>query len=145
ALVTTDKQDYVPGDTAVITGTGYAAGEVVQLQVTRTDGQPDFPNGNLPWEVRDGDNSFTTPYVDASGVRWFPDLDGRVDGNVQTTWNVESQYLGAPLQLTATGQTSGLSAQTSFTDGFGVSKLHLDNGNKRFDTNTVDPEDYVFT
>src|SRR5205823_5861950 len=64
ASVWVDKPDYVPGSTAIINGSGFQAGEVVQLQVVRTDGQPDYPGGNLPWQVKDGDTSFTTAYKD---------------------------------------------------------------------------------
>src|SRR6266536_1090689 len=145
ASVWVDKPDYGPGSTAIINGSGFQAGEVVQLQVVRTDGQPDYPGGDLPWQVKDGDTSFTTPYKDASGMWHYPDLDGRTDGKIQTTWFVESQYEGASLQLMATGLTSGEKAQAAFTDGFGLAKLHVDNGNKKFDNNTTDPEDYVFT
>src|SRR5207249_2694912 len=83
---------------------------------TRTDGVSDFPEGNVPWQVLDGDTSFATPFKDDSGTWHYADLDGHVDGNIQTTWYVESQYAGASLELTATGQTSGLTAQTTFTD-----------------------------
>ena len=55
AVVTTDKVDYAPGETAVITtsntdaeGLRFGDGELVQFQVTRTDGIQDYPNGNLP-------------------------------------------------------------------------------------------------
>src|ERR1035438_430690 len=33
--VTTDRSDYPPGSTASITGTGFQAGETVQLQIDR--------------------------------------------------------------------------------------------------------------
>src|SRR5262249_52213820 len=115
ASVWLDKPDYAPGSTAVINGSGFQAGEVVQLQVVRTDGQPDYPAGNLPWQVKDGDTSFVTPYQDASGMWHAPDLDGKADGNIQTTWYVESQYADAKLQLTAAGLDSHLIAQTTFT------------------------------
>src|SRR5439155_1833845 len=92
ASVWTDKLDYPPGSTAVINGSGFQAGEVVQLQVLRTDGVPDYAEGNQPWQVRDGDTSFTTPYKDDAGMWHYPDLDGKVDGNIQTTWYVETQY-----------------------------------------------------
>jgi hypothetical protein len=116
ASVWTDKPDYAPGSTALINGSDFQVGEVVQFQVLRTDGVQDGPPGNLPWYVQDGDNSFVGPRTDAQGNLWYPDLDGTVDGNFQTTWNVYPEYLGASLQLTATGQTSGLTAQTTFTD-----------------------------
>src|SRR4051794_17609301 len=51
ASVFTDKPDYAPGETALINATGFQAGETVRLQVTRTDGIQDYPNGNQPWEV----------------------------------------------------------------------------------------------
>jgi hypothetical protein len=116
AAVWTDKPDYAPGTTAIIGGSGFQVGETVQMQVLRTDGVPDYPDGNLPWQVQDGDNSFTTSYVDASGMWHRPDLDGQVDGNIQTTWYVEPQYAGASLELTATGLTSGETASAPFTD-----------------------------
>src|SRR4051794_10052854 len=49
--VLTNKADYAPGEVALITGDGFQAGEAVKLQVTRTDGQPDYPSGNLAWQV----------------------------------------------------------------------------------------------
>jgi hypothetical protein len=123
AIVTTDQQDYAPGSTANITATSdggptnnFLPGETVQFHVTRTDGVQDFPPGNEPWSVTDGVGSFT-PYQDANGMWWYPDLDGQADGKIHTTWNVDSQYAGASLELTAMGQTSGEVATTPFTDG----------------------------
>jgi hypothetical protein len=56
AVVTTDKVDYAPGETALITtsntseeGAKFGEGEMVRFQVTRTDGIPDEPMGNTPW------------------------------------------------------------------------------------------------
>src|SRR5712691_9237565 len=37
ATVTTDKVDYQPGDTVVITGTGWQAGETVALTIVESD------------------------------------------------------------------------------------------------------------
>src|SRR5207249_3731309 len=65
AIVTTDKADYSPGETAVITtsntsgeGLKFADGEMVEFQVTRTDGVEDSPMGNVPWYVTDGMGGF---------------------------------------------------------------------------------------
>src|SRR5437588_4758529 len=67
AVVSTDKPDYTPGTTALFTAfndasTGHAnfdfANEVVQFRVTRTDGQQDFPAGNMPWRVQDNVGGF---------------------------------------------------------------------------------------
>ena len=135
AIVTTDKADYSPGETAVITtsnttdaGAKFADGEMVQFQVTRTDGVQDFPDGNLPWYVTDGVGGFEAyQEYDAAGqavdrnndgqADWIrPDNDLTVNGSISTTWFVEDQYLNSTLKLTATGQESGTIATTEFTD-----------------------------
>ena len=94
AWVTTDQSDYPPGSTAYISGGGFAAGETVTCQVLHnpTGGDDATSPAHQPW---------TTTADDA--------------GNISTTWNVPSDQdeLGATLQLSATGQTSGLTAQTS--------------------------------
>src|SRR5262245_11684773 len=66
AMVLTDKDDYAPGSTAIMTamandqaGVNFKAAETVQFQVTRTDGAPDFAPGNEPWRVTDGVGDFT--------------------------------------------------------------------------------------
>lgn len=143
AVVTTDKADYSPGETAIITtsneastvaGAIYADGEMVQFQVTRTDGVQDYPSGNLPWYVVDGVGGFdayqdTIVDTDGDGVAesgdrnhdgladWIrPDNDLTVNGSISTTWFVEEQYADSTLLLTATGQTSGTVATWEFTD-----------------------------
>jgi hypothetical protein len=137
AEVTTDKIDYSPGETAVITtsntntstdGVKFVDGELVQFQVTRTDGIQDAPMGNVPWFVQDGVGGFDAyQEFDANGqaidrnadgmADWIrPDNDMTVNGSISTDWFVEDQYLGAALQLTATGQTNGAVATTAFTD-----------------------------
>ncbi len=134
AAVVTDKLDYAPSETALITafngtaeGAKYLAGELVRFRVTRTDGIDDFPMGNVPWFVTDGVGGFD-PYQqydegvavdrDVDGIAdWmFPDMDMTVNASVDTSWFVETQYLGASLLLTAAGETSGASASTEFTD-----------------------------
>ena len=57
--VWTDKLDYHPNSTAIITGSGFAAGETVALQVLHTDATPRPINkgfaaltSNLPAIVR---------------------------------------------------------------------------------------------
>src|SRR5439155_3138784 len=49
AAAWTGLLDYHPNSTALITGTGFAAGEAVQLQVLHTDGTPS--PGHAPWFV----------------------------------------------------------------------------------------------
>jgi Putative Ig domain/Matrixin/RTX calcium-binding nonapeptide repeat (4 copies) len=101
ASLVTDKPDYAPGETAVLSGSGFQVGEAINLVVVRTDGIPDYPPENQPWQVVDG----------GAG-----DLDGVVDGNFQTTWYVAEQYAGASLLATATGLTSDATAEYAFTD-----------------------------
>ena len=101
AAVVTDLLDYMPGETAAITASGFVVGETVQFQVTRTDGIQDYPSGNLPWQVTDGSAQ---------------DLDGIVNGNISTTWFVEDQYAGASMLLSATGLSSDEIATEAFTD-----------------------------
>ena len=143
AIVSTNYQDYAPGETAVITtsnttgaGLQFSAGELVRFQVTRTDGVADAPSGpasiapagNTPWYVIDGVGGFTAHQQfeangqaidrDANGLAdWIaPDNDLTVNGSISTAWFVEEQYLGASLQLTAVGQNSGAVASAAFTD-----------------------------
>src|SRR5262249_18003962 len=94
----------------------FQVGETVQFQVVRTDGVPDHPPGNLPWRVTDGLGGFT-PYQDQGGMWWDPDPDGLANGTFRTTGYVSSQYAGAALQLSATGQSSGETTTVRFTDG----------------------------
>src|SRR5262245_60236341 len=83
AIVTTDKGDYQPAETAVITGKGFAPNEPVQLQVAHANGQTDG-NGHLPF------------YATADG-----------DGTVTATWFVDpDDSLGSQFRLTATGVQS---------------------------------------
>jgi hypothetical protein len=96
ATVSTDQPDYPPGSTVYITGSGFAANETVTLQVLHVGGGDDLTSpAHQPWTVT----------ADASG-------------NISSTWLVplDQDELGATLQLTATGQTSGLIAQVTFTD-----------------------------
>src|SRR6185436_4307126 len=91
AVVTTDKADYAPGETAVITtsntsadGLKFGEGELVQFQVTRTDGIQDYAMGNIPWFVTDGVGGFEAyEEFDANGqvADWIsPDNDLTVNG-----------------------------------------------------------------
>jgi len=91
--VTTDKADYPPGSTVNISGSGFQAGETVELQVRRIDIDENSGTEHDPWDVTAEDN-----------------------GNIQTTWHVTMDEAGATLELTAVGLTSGLVAQETFTD-----------------------------
>ena len=97
ATVTTDQADYSPGATAHITGAGFLAGETVELQVLHT----------------------TTPNDDATSPAHQPwQVTADAQGNFLSTWYVPTgqDEVGATLELTATGLSSGRVAQTTFTD-----------------------------
>src|SRR5882724_11003104 len=90
AWVTTDQSDYPPGSTVYITGAGFAPGETVTCQVLHIDAtitDNDASPAHQPWSVTaDANGSFSTT--------WLVPLD--------------EDELNATLQLTATGQSSGL-------------------------------------
>ncbi|HET9794148.1 MAG TPA: kelch repeat-containing protein, partial [Thermoanaerobaculia bacterium] len=89
ATVTTDKTDYSPGDTVVITGAGWMPGETVSMLLHQDDGDPDLT---------------LTSVSDDSG------------NFVNSDFVVDMGDLGATFLLTATGLSSGYTAQTTFTD-----------------------------
>jgi len=94
ASVTTDQADYPPGSTVQISGTGFAPGERVQLQVLNLTAPNDLGAEHDPWTVTADTN-----------------------GDLTASWFVTSDEANTTLQLTATGQTSGTVAQATFTDG----------------------------
>ncbi|HEU5166639.1 MAG TPA: hypothetical protein VFU29_13910, partial [Chitinophagaceae bacterium] len=101
ATVTTDRLDYPPGDTAVITGSGFQPGETVVLLVEHNDEDPlgIDPQYHQPWTVT-ADNA----------------------GNFTTYWAVptDGDALGAEFLLTADGQNSTLHAEWIFTDAITI-------------------------
>ncbi len=102
ATVVTDKPDYAPSETALITASGYQPGETVKFQVLHIDGTPNTGNGHDPWNVQDGSAA---------------DLDGQVNGNISTSWFIDpDDSLGATFELSALGLLSGLFDTYVFTD-----------------------------
>lgn len=93
ATITTDKEDYPPESTAIITGAGFAAGETVELQVLRIDKNENSGPEHLPWQITADEN-----------------------GEIATSWDVTIDEAGATLELTATGLSSGEVAKHVFTD-----------------------------
>lgn len=105
ASVWTDKNDYAPGDTAVITAADFQVGETVEFQVLHNDGVPNTGGGHEPWQVVDGGPD---------------DLDGKADGYLLTTWYVNpDDSADSSFDLTATGLSSGKVATHTFTDAAG--------------------------
>jgi len=93
ATVQTDKFDYLPGENASITGSGFQPGEAVVLQVQHASGQADG----------DGHEPFTTVADQAGQIaeQWYVNPD-------------DSRH--AIFILTAEGTVSGRRAATIFTD-----------------------------
>src|SRR5947208_7632068 len=90
ATVATDKGDYSPGENVVITGSGWAPGETVVL-ILHEEPQLD-PDLQL------------TAFADGNGD--FTNAD----------FSVDVFDIGVTFTLTATGGSSGLTAETTFTD-----------------------------
>src|SRR5881397_1627107 len=90
ATVVTDKGDYSPGENVVITGSGWEPGETVVL-ILHEDPQLD-PDLQL------------TAFADENGD--FTNKD----------FSVDVFDIGVTFTLTATGGSSGLTAETTFTD-----------------------------
>jgi hypothetical protein len=88
--ISTDKDDYQPGDTVVITGSGWWAGETVSLLIEE---EPAADGPHLLSAVADADGEFENR-----------DL------------LITEQHLDVSFTLTATGQSSGGTVQTTFTD-----------------------------
>ncbi|HKB71574.1 MAG TPA: hypothetical protein VKH46_12070, partial [Thermoanaerobaculia bacterium] len=100
ATVTTDKTDYAPGDTVVITGTGWMPGETVSMLLHHDDGDPDLALTSI---ADDSGNFMNSDFV------------------------VDEGDLGATFLLTATGLTSSYTAQTTFTDAISLQVKGSDN------------------
>ncbi|MCB2378536.1 YDG domain-containing protein [Hymenobacter sp. BT635] len=91
--VSSDKDDYSPGQVAHITGAGWIQDQLVHVEFQEEPDYPDFHSYDVA--------------VDAAG-RW------------QIDYNIEQRHLGVRFTVTAVGQTTGTRAQTVFTDGPGL-------------------------
>ncbi|WP_338648207.1 T9SS type A sorting domain-containing protein [Flavobacterium sp. KS-LB2] len=93
ATVTTDKDDYAPGEYVIITGTGWQEGERV-----------DFHFEETPKPVTCSNSHDNFAIADASGQIYYGGF------------LIKENHLGVAFVLTATGQTSGRVATAEFTD-----------------------------
>src|SRR5689334_8750861 len=89
AAISTDRLDYAPGETAHITGHGFQAGETVRLKIHE---DPHTPQERGMDVVTDGSGSFVADYL-------------------VMDYDLDMKFI-----VGARGLTSGLSAQTTFTD-----------------------------
>ncbi len=99
ATIATDKLDYLPGEYVTITGTGWLAGEKVELKIDHLTF--DHPDDYL-YSVAD------------------------VSGNIYNYEYLILEWdLGETFELTATGLTSAMTATAIFTDAVGtISKVY---------------------
>src|SRR5262245_18491334 len=112
--VATDLPDYAPGSTAQITTTNVGAGDTVTFTVAHLDPGADGIFGTAD-DVLVYDLSGTgTPWTVTDGG--LGDLDGLVNGVIQTSWYVNQDAFGQAFVLSATDQTTGQVAITNFTD-----------------------------
>ena len=101
ASITTDKLDYAPGETVLISGRGFQAGETVRLKI--------HEDPHTPQE------------------RGF-DAVADAEGNFSGTYLVMDYDLKMKFVVGARGLTSGATAQTTFTDDKGVTISFLGTG-----------------
>lgn len=101
--LTTDRQDYLPGETAILMGAGFQPGETVDVSIAIDD---DFNNvhvGDYDWMVELADDS----------------------GDFMTFWTVPIEAYGMTLRATALGLTSGFVATTTFFDNHGTHNVNF--------------------
>src|SRR3972149_7825801 len=111
--VTTDKADYAPDETVIVTGSGFGAGESLDIPVIRPNGSIVVGDGSFAdgWDavVADGNGNFPYPYV----------LNG-----ILGTYTVE--VYPTPWGGPASGETP--LANTTFTDAINKTLDQCKNG-----------------
>ncbi|SEP64997.1 HYR-like domain-containing protein [Flavobacterium urocaniciphilum] len=111
--LTSDKDDYYPGELATFTGSGFAPNETIELVVLHSDETPNTGENHEHWEVQ----------ADSSGT-------------FVTTWIVcTDDCLGSTLRAYATGLSSGFQAWVDFKDA--NSSINLTSPTNAFQGDTV--------
>jgi len=87
--VTSDKDDYAPGQVAHITGSGWTLDQSVHIEFKEEPDYPDYHSYDIPVNE---------------------------DGTWKLDYNIEERHLGVKFTVTTTGKTTGTIASTSFTD-----------------------------
>ncbi|MBI2927593.1 MAG: HYR domain-containing protein, partial [Verrucomicrobia bacterium] len=98
--VTTDKDDYQPGDIVTITGSGWWPHEIVEIFIVESTGR---------------------------SHRWSTVADV-LGGICDATFAITPEHLGVAFELTATGVASGAEARTHFTDNRTIDSVTLNGG-----------------
>ncbi|WP_292062888.1 SdrD B-like domain-containing protein [Mesorhizobium sp.] len=106
--------DYAPGETVGITATDVGDGGSLTFSVAHVSAGADGILGTLD-DVLTYDLTGTgTPWIVTDGGTG--DLDGTVNGKIQTSWYVNSDAANQAFTLTATDPASGRVAAVNFTD-----------------------------
>src|SRR5438445_1296223 len=92
ATLTTDKSDYSPGQHVTFTGTGWQPGETVNVEIYETS---------------------VDPFFDEGGVTAIADANGNISNS---DFACQTSFLGQGFLANASGQSSGSTAQATFTD-----------------------------
>src|SRR3972149_6186875 len=101
ASVTTDQADYSADDMVMITGSGWQPGETVTLETVE---DPIIHDPDTLYAVADA------------------------GGNISNEYIIHGHDVAQTFTLTASGMTSGFTAQTTFTDGSTINSVTLDGG-----------------
>lgn len=95
ATLTSDKDDYLPGENAVLTGTGFEAGETVDLSISIDDPETGEHVGDFA----------------------FTQVEADTDGGFVVNYTVPVEAEHKQLVALAMGLTSGRTATATFFDG----------------------------
>jgi uncharacterized repeat protein (TIGR01451 family) len=93
ADIGTDKADYYPGETVLISGRGFAPNELIKLQVVHANGQIEGGPGHDPF------------YATADAA-----------GTVTASWFVNADAYGFQFRVIARGESSSVSGVATFWD-----------------------------
>jgi large repetitive protein len=91
--VTTDKLDYAPGEIAIISGSGWIGDTLVDIHMDED------------------------PPLHAEHEHDFDNVPVNEDGTWSVEFPIEEYHLGVTFYVTVTGQQTGRTAETVFTDG----------------------------
>ncbi|MBI4205803.1 MAG: hypothetical protein HY527_12320 [Betaproteobacteria bacterium] len=117
--VETDKSDYAPGETAIITATDVTVGGTVEFQVSHLSAGEDgvlLTSDDVVDDEMNASGSGHESWLVTDGA--VPDdLDGEANGTIVTSWYVNPDDSGgATFLLSASELATGKSATTFFTD-----------------------------
>jgi MBG domain (YGX type)/Bacterial Ig-like domain (group 3)/Carboxypeptidase regulatory-like domain len=136
--LTTDKESYLPGETITFTGTNWAPGEAVTIVIS-TDGSSE---GTTLQSTADNSGSFTAttvmPDSQPTGASQSSATKSNPAGDARSTSSSSGTYTA-----TATGATSGATAQAQFGLSLGEEAEVYDPDLPGFMAGKIDKEEYL--